>query len=57
MVAEGIESTEELRALRELGVPLGQGFLLARPGSQPKPAPWTVESLELSGSFARTPGD
>ena len=57
VVAEGIESTEELRALRELGVPLGQGFLLARPASQPKPAPWTVESLELSGSFARTPGD
>jgi EAL domain-containing protein (putative c-di-GMP-specific phosphodiesterase class I)/GGDEF domain-containing protein len=57
VVAEGIESTEELRALRELGVPLGQGFLLGRPASEPKPAPWTVESLELSGSFARTPGD
>ena len=57
VVAEGIESTEELRALRELGVPLGQGFLLARPANEPRPAPWTVESLELSGSFARTPGD
>ena len=51
VVAEGIESTEELRALRELGVPLGQGFLLARPGSVPQPAPWSVESLALSGSF------
>ena len=55
VVAEGIESTEELRALRELGVPLGQGFLLARPASEPKPAAWTVESLELSGSFGHTP--
>ena len=37
VVAEGIESTEELRTLRELGVPLGQGFLLARPASEPTP--------------------
>ncbi len=56
VVAEGIESTEELRALRELGVPLGQGFLLARPGSEPKPAAWSVESLEMSGSFSRVSG-
>ena len=31
MVAEGIETAEELSTLRELGVPLGQGYLLARP--------------------------
>lgn len=31
MVAEGIESTEELRVLRDLGVELGQGYLLGRP--------------------------
>ena len=55
VVAEGIESTEELRALRELGVPLGQGFLLARPRSEPTPAAWSVESLEMSGSFGSAP--
>jgi diguanylate cyclase (GGDEF)-like protein len=31
VVAEGIESEDELRALRELGCELGQGFYLARP--------------------------
>jgi EAL domain-containing protein (putative c-di-GMP-specific phosphodiesterase class I)/GGDEF domain-containing protein len=31
LIAEGIEQPGELRALRELGVPLGQGFLLGRP--------------------------
>ena len=32
LLAEGIETEAELHALVELGVPLGQGFLLARPG-------------------------
>jgi EAL domain-containing protein (putative c-di-GMP-specific phosphodiesterase class I) len=31
IVAEGVETTEELTALRELGVPFGQGFALGRP--------------------------
>ena len=31
IVAEGIETKAELDCLRELGVPYGQGFLLARP--------------------------
>src|SRR5215210_3413068 len=30
-VAEGIETTEQVADLRELGCPLGQGFLFARP--------------------------
>lgn len=30
-VAEGIEREEDLQALREMGVPYGQGFLLGRP--------------------------
>jgi EAL domain-containing protein (putative c-di-GMP-specific phosphodiesterase class I)/GGDEF domain-containing protein len=50
VVAEGIESAEELGALRELGVPLGQGFLLARPQDEPTPAPWCAESLPLAGA-------
>lgn len=32
IVAEGIETEPELNALAQLGVPLGQGYALARPG-------------------------
>ncbi len=31
MVAEGLETADELRALRDLGIELGQGYLLGRP--------------------------
>jgi diguanylate cyclase (GGDEF)-like protein len=40
LVAEGIETDEELQTLLELGVPLGQGFYLGRPG-----APWPGVSI------------
>lgn len=33
LLAEGIETPAELRVLRQLGVPLGQGYFLARPGT------------------------
>lgn len=33
LLAEGIETPEELATLRALGVPLGQGFLLGRPAA------------------------
>jgi EAL domain-containing protein (putative c-di-GMP-specific phosphodiesterase class I) len=39
IVAEGIESSEELDALAGLGVTHGQGFYLARPGPLPLRAP------------------
>ncbi|HXR26659.1 MAG TPA: EAL domain-containing protein [Candidatus Baltobacteraceae bacterium] len=32
-IAEGVETEEELATLRELGVPLAQGYLLGRPAS------------------------
>ncbi|HEV8267532.1 MAG TPA: EAL domain-containing protein [Thermoanaerobaculia bacterium] len=32
VIAEGIETQEEFEALRRLGVPLGQGYFLAKPG-------------------------
>ncbi len=32
LVAEGVESVEELRSLRALGIPAAQGYRLARPG-------------------------
>jgi EAL domain-containing protein (putative c-di-GMP-specific phosphodiesterase class I) len=31
LIAEGIETEEELRAIRGLGINLGQGYLLGRP--------------------------
>jgi PAS domain S-box-containing protein len=39
LIAEGIETPEELATLRRLGVPLGQGFLLGRPAQRwPRPS-------------------
>lgn len=38
--AEGIESAEQLDALREAGVDLGQGFFLGRPASIPPSGTW-----------------
>ena len=43
LVVEGVETEAELDAVRALGVPLVQGFLLARPGP-PWPATRTVGS-------------
>jgi EAL domain-containing protein (putative c-di-GMP-specific phosphodiesterase class I) len=37
VVAEGIETAEELGTLRDLGVALGQGYLLGRPQHLPLP--------------------
>ncbi|MGD9571802.1 MAG: EAL domain-containing protein [Thermoleophilia bacterium] len=48
IVAEGIESAEELQTLRELGVPFGQGYLLARPHRTATPAPWSPAMLTLT---------
>ena len=35
LVAEGIETAEDLRVLRDLGIPLGQGYFLGHPNRQP----------------------
>jgi EAL domain-containing protein (putative c-di-GMP-specific phosphodiesterase class I) len=48
IVAEGIESAEELSTLRSLGVPYGQGYLLARPKPAATPAPWSGALLALT---------
>jgi len=37
VIAEGIESLGELRALRDMGVELFQGYLLAKPGFESLP--------------------
>jgi EAL domain-containing protein (putative c-di-GMP-specific phosphodiesterase class I)/DNA-binding NarL/FixJ family response regulator len=48
IVAEGIERPAQLRALRELGVTCGQGFLLARP------APLPLARISQSNGDGRT---
>jgi GGDEF domain-containing protein len=36
LVAEGIETADDLRVIRDLGIELGQGFLLGRPVDEPR---------------------
>ncbi len=54
LLAEGIERRADLAALTELGVELGQGYLLGRPAPEPMP-PRRVDVLEggLTTSRAR----
>ena len=40
VLAEGIESAEQLRALVDAGVQLGQGYFLGRPGPLPRSGIW-----------------
>jgi len=56
VIAEGIEKSGELKMLRELGVGLGQGYLLGRPRPLPmiaEGASGTGERLLLRGRSAR----
>jgi diguanylate cyclase (GGDEF)-like protein/PAS domain S-box-containing protein len=48
VVAEGVESVDQLRALRTLGCPCAQGYFLGRPA-----APQLVEALLVRGCIAR----
>jgi EAL domain-containing protein (putative c-di-GMP-specific phosphodiesterase class I) len=54
LVAEGIEHEDELECLRELGVPLGQGFHLGVPG---KPWPQPGEGVVTPGRAAESAPD
>jgi len=44
-IAEGLETAEQLRALRELGIATGQGYLLGRPGRNVALAQVDIEAL------------
>lgn len=49
VIAEGIETGEELRALKTIGVPLGQGFYLGRPEPiAPEPAGQRTDAVGAS---------
>ena len=50
LLAEGIESAEELAALRSIGVPLVQGFFFAMPG-----APWPALRHEVRAEYTTKP--
>src|SRR5207248_5934633 len=56
VVAEGIETEEELRALADLDVSYGQGYFLSKPGpAWPAISPWTSEKLlrrSLAGALS-----
>jgi EAL domain-containing protein (putative c-di-GMP-specific phosphodiesterase class I) len=43
VVAEGIETIDELSCVRDLGVDYAQGYLLARPGTPPPQVAWPLE--------------
>ncbi len=45
VVAEGIETVEQLDVIRRLKISTGQGYLLAMPGPQPVADTLDVESL------------
>lgn len=46
LVAEGIETAEDLRVIRDLGVTWGQGYFLGMPRSEPEPLrPEALEAL------------
>ena len=38
IIAEGIETAAELEVVRDLGIPFGQGYFIARPCARPPPA-------------------
>jgi EAL domain-containing protein (putative c-di-GMP-specific phosphodiesterase class I) len=39
VIAEGIQTEEEMACLQDMGIDYGQGFLLARPDPGPEPVP------------------
>ncbi|WP_260982060.1 EAL domain-containing protein [Paenibacillus sp. 32O-W] len=46
LILEGIEEVEDLRQSCKLGVPFGQGYLLAKPGPLPGRPPTSFRSIE-----------
>ncbi|WP_432495299.1 EAL domain-containing protein [Kineococcus gypseus] len=52
VVAEGVETLAELDVLRSMGVPLVQGFLLARPSERFAPLPLRARRLLSTGTAA-----
>ena len=51
LIAEGIETREELESLRALGVPFGQGFLLGVPRDAGETESWPTR-INVPGALA-----
>lgn len=51
VIAQGIEDLADLRSLERLGVPFGQGFLIAKPAADPS------AGQRFLAAFPRLPGD
>ena len=49
VVAEGIETSEQLAVVRDLGMSAGQGYLLGRPGKGPTANPIDLDGLTAPG--------
>jgi EAL domain-containing protein (putative c-di-GMP-specific phosphodiesterase class I) len=56
VVAEGIETVDELRTVRACGAPLAQGFLMGRPAFPPPVATWDDQWLAYVTRRSRRPG-
>lgn len=56
VVAEGIETVEELDAVQEAGARFGQGYLLARPAFPPPPVTWPTNGASRPASIAKLNG-
>lgn len=55
VIAEGIETADELQIVRELGADLGQGYFLARPAAQPGELSTAARAALGAGPAARRP--
>jgi diguanylate cyclase (GGDEF)-like protein len=51
IIAEGIENEADCLAVRDLGIAMGQGFLIARPASEPRtlPSEAVIDTLKHRG--------
>ena len=45
VIGEGVETPEQLRALQQLAIPVGQGYLLGRPGAEADLRPRDLANL------------
>ena len=55
VVARGVETTEELQLVRELGVDLGQGYFLGRPSARPSELATAARNALGGGISPRRP--
>jgi diguanylate cyclase (GGDEF)-like protein len=51
VIAEGIETVEQLQFVRSLGIRAGQGYLLGIPSENPSADPVDLDGLARAGSF------